>query len=124
MMDGMFIYIISLGTKVFYIEYISVSESVDLLIRDSTILKYLNQIWSPNQYKLNFRDSYLLIPSSLKDLSKFFQVDTPKDVFPQKFVSIDNLDYVGQVPSIDIFFEISKKTTPEGVIFQDFNKMI
>ena len=55
-----------------------------------------------------FRDSYLLLPSSLRKLAKSFNVIN-KSYFPFKFVNnSDNiLNYVGPIPSIDMFDNIS-----------------
>lgn len=86
----------------------SISINLKILKRDSNILNFTLNYGKNNQYKLNFRDSFLLIPSSLKDLSKNFEIKDIKDVFPLKFVSIDNLNYKGNVPPIDDFFNISE----------------
>ena len=52
---------------------------------------------------LNLRDSLLLLPSSLSKLCKAFNVEKAKDIFPHKFVSLNNLDYVGPVPAYNYF---------------------
>jgi hypothetical protein len=40
-----------------------------------------------NFKNLVFRDSYQILPSSLKKLADCFSVKTPKSIFPYKFVN-------------------------------------
>ena len=49
-------------------------------------------------------DSYLILPSSLKNLSNSFNIDSPKDLFP---VKLNNINYQGVVPDIKYFNNIS-----------------
>jgi len=60
--------------------------------------------------KIIFRDSYLLLPSSLRKLAKSFNVED-KTFFPFKFVNNTNvnLDYIGDIPSIDMFDNIDQE---------------
>jgi DNA polymerase type B, organellar and viral len=60
------------------------------------------------QYKLKFRDSYLILLNSLSALCKSFQVDTPKVTFPIFFVNEENLNYQGDVPNQSFFKNITK----------------
>jgi hypothetical protein len=62
------------------------------------------------KYILYFRDSYLLLPSSLKKLAINFNVEQ-KDLFPHLFVDKQEIDlnYVGKVPSIDNFYKINEE---------------
>jgi hypothetical protein len=57
-------------------------------------------------FSLYFRDSYLLIPVSLKDLGKNFNVEN-KGLFPLFFVNNPEipLDYIGDVPDFKYFNE-------------------
>ena len=52
------------------------------------------------QYSISFKDSFLLLPSSLAKLAKNFNVEN-KGIFPYSFVNNNNviLDYIGSVPS-------------------------
>lgn len=61
-----------------------------------------------NKISLYFRDSYLLLPSSLNKLAINFKVENKK-IFPYKFVNNKNifLDYIGEVPSINNFINLS-----------------
>lgn len=56
---------------------------------------------------ITFRDSYLLLPSSLDSLAKNF-IKENKNLFPYDFVNKTNLDYNGDVPNISYFNDISQ----------------
>lgn len=79
------------------------------VIRDGRIidLKFPFSINNKN-FNIFFRDSFLLLPDSLKKLAKNFNVDN-KDLFPYLFVNNPNipLDYKGSIPSFDSFIGIS-----------------
>jgi hypothetical protein len=60
-----------------------------------------------NKINLHFRDSYQILLSSLDKLSKSFQINNPKIIFPYKFVNQTDLNYAGKCPSIDFFDNIS-----------------
>ena len=62
-----------------------------------------------NQYKIEFRDSILLLLYSLRSLCESFKIDLDKSIFPHLFPTRDNLNYIGDVPSFDKFIDISKK---------------
>ena len=49
------------------------------------------------KYTLHFRDSFLLLPSSLAKLAVAFDVED-KGKFPYNFVQLNNLNYEGSVP--------------------------
>lgn len=66
-------------------------------------------------YKVNFKDSLLLLPNSLDKLGKSFNVKNQKDIFPHKFVNKNTLNYVGSVPSIDYFINLSEDKYNEYV---------
>jgi len=60
-----------------------------------------------NKIKISFRDSLLLLPSSLKSLAKSFNVDN-KGIFPYDFVNNENLNYKGKVPLFKYFTGVSQ----------------
>jgi DNA polymerase type B, organellar and viral len=62
-----------------------------------------------NEYKIQFKDSYLLLLNSLMNLSKAFNVTNPKSLFPFFFVNKNNLNYIGEVPELKYFNKISKR---------------
>jgi len=53
--------------------------------------------------KVIFKDSYLLLNSSLEKLGKEFNVKTKKGIFPYFFINADNLNYKGHIPDISYF---------------------
>nr|QWO71395.1 DNA polymerase [Termitomyces sp. K1Ag] len=85
------------------------------IIRDGRIIN-LKFSFSILKYKFNlyFRDSYLLLPFSLKELAFNFDV-TAKGIFPYKFVNNKNLslDYIGKIPEYEYFDNLS---------LQDYNQ--
>lgn len=63
-----------------------------------------------NKCKITFHDSMLLLPSSLDKLSKSFNIENKKVVFPIKILLNNpdfNLNYTGNVPDIKYFKDIS-----------------
>lgn len=59
-----------------------------------------------NNCVLYFRDSYLLLPSSLRKLGKSLNILHQKGIFPHKFLNINNLDFVGNIPSYNYFYDL------------------
>lgn len=55
------------------------------------------------KYNIKFRDSLLMLPSSLDKLGKAFKVQQLKSIFPYNFVTEDNLNYIGEVPEYKYF---------------------
>ena len=81
------------------------------IIRDGRIidLKFPFSI-NNNNFNIFFRDSFLLLPGSLKKLAINFNVDN-KELFPYLFVNnpLIKLDYKGTIPSITNFIDISNE---------------
>jgi hypothetical protein len=48
----------------------------------------------------NLRDSYLLLPSSLRDLVKGYDIGLNKYYFPHDFVNRSTLNYKGETPDL------------------------
>jgi len=64
-----------------------------------------------NAYQISFRDSYLMLPSSLKSLAKQFNVAN-KTIFPYNFVNDKfnkniNLNYISKVPAFKYFINLT-----------------
>lgn len=60
--------------------------------------------------KITFHDSILLLPSSLDKLSKAFNVDNAKIIFPLYWLLNNpdfDINYIGSVPNIKYFKNIS-----------------
>lgn len=83
---------------------INLSDDIKPIINDDKLIdikfKFAN-------YNLYFRDSYLLLPSSIKDLAKAFNVEK-KGIFPILFVNDSNinLNYIGEIPSFRDFVNL------------------
>ena len=58
------------------------SSRINIIMRESSIIDITLYF---AKYHLKFRDSYLMLPSSLRKLAKQFNVDD-KGIFPYKFV--------------------------------------
>lgn len=97
---------------VFLLKILSeLSNNIKPIIRDGRIIDLrFNFKYSNSHYSLYFRDSYLLLPSSLSSLAKNFNVEK-KGIFPYLFVNNENteLDYNGLVPKFEMFPKISKE---------------
>lgn len=108
---------------VFMLKILSnLSTKIKPIIRDNNIIDIIFHYGKNNMYKLYFRDSLLLLPSSLRKLGVNFSVDVKKSYFPYNFINNENipLNYKGEVPSID-YFDI---TPPKDDSFtvDDYNK--
>ena len=84
----------------------SLTDELSPLIRDGRIIDLKFKF--SNEYTLYFRDSLLLLPSSLRNLAKNFELEN-KGIFPYKFVNNKNisLNYIGKTPDINYFDNIS-----------------
>lgn len=58
-------------------------------------------------YVVQFKDSQQLLIASLSKVGKSFGVQTLKTIFPYSFVNENNLNYVGEIPEIKFFDNIS-----------------
>lgn len=67
-------------------------------------------------YNVTFKDSYLLLPSSLRKLCFSFSVKSPKGIFPYSFM---DTNYTGKVPDLKYF---SKVTNEEYNNYKDLFK--
>jgi len=66
--------------------------------------KIINIHFTFNNITLHFRDSLLLLPSSLKSLGKSFNCIVNKDTFP---ILLNDINYHGQVPKFSYFNNIT-----------------
>jgi hypothetical protein len=80
-------------------------EDVKPLIKDNKFIDL--KIKFNEKYVLRFRDSLLLLPSSLRNLAKEFKVDN-KGIFPYKFVNDISLTYKGAAPNFNYFDNVTK----------------
>lgn len=93
---------------IFILKYLIKHVSVNPLIHNGRIIQLEISYGPENQYKINMKDSYLILLSSLEKLGINFGVQKQKSIFPHKFVNENNLNYIGEVPSINNFFKISE----------------
>ena len=66
--------------------------------------KIISVKFTYNNYTVTFKDSYLLLPSSLRKLGKSFNVETQKGIFPYL---LSDINYSGEVPNIQYFSNVS-----------------
>lgn len=88
----------------------SLSNNIKPIIKDGRIIDLAFAFGEQKtKYKLFFRDSYLLLPDSLRRLAINFKVEN-KGLFPYRFVNDRKipLDYKGAVPAFEFFDNISQ----------------
>jgi hypothetical protein len=56
-----------------------------------------------NKKRMVLKDSYLLLPESLKRLGTAFNTNIQKGYFPYDFVNKDRLEYIGMIPDYQYF---------------------
>nr|QGP74778.1 hypothetical protein [Russula griseocarnosa] len=88
---------------IFLLKYLIKLGSINPIIHNNKIISIDLNFGDNNKYQLHFKDSYLILLASLKKLSEYFSVNTPKSVFPIFFVNENNLNYKGNVPDIKYF---------------------
>src|SRR5579859_1697557 len=69
-----------------------------------------------NSIKITLKDSFMLLPSSLRELCKSYKLDEVKGTFPHNFASFSNLNYIGTLPSFEFFEKDSFKNFKEYFI--------
>jgi len=85
----------------FLVKYLAKIGICDPIIHKGKIIS-LN--FSYNNYNIVFKDSYLLLPSSLRKLGKSFNVNSLKGIFPY---GLSDINYIGDVPDIKYFSKIN-----------------
>lgn len=94
---------------IFFLKYLVKLGAVHPIIHNGRIISINLNYGKNNEYKINFKDSYLILLSSLMKLCKSFRVKNEKTIFPHSFVNESNLDYIGPVPDIKYFDNISRE---------------
>jgi hypothetical protein len=89
---------------IFLLKYLNKIGIVDPLIHKG---KIISMKFNLNNYTIHFRDSYQILQASLRKLTKAFNVENQKGIFPYKFANINNLNYIGEVPHITYFDNLS-----------------
>nr|UEP17200.1 hypothetical protein [Russula sp.] len=93
---------------IFLFKYLVKIAIMDPKIHKGRIISLGINYGENNEYQIEFRDSYLILLNSLRKLCTAFKVETAKSIFPFLFVNKDNLNYIGNVPDIKHFMDISK----------------
>jgi DNA polymerase type B, organellar and viral len=88
---------------IFLLKHLVKLGNVTPIIHNGRIISINLSFGKNNEYRLQFKDSYLILLASLAKLTKGFGVETQKSIFPFLFVNENNLDYVGQVPDFKYF---------------------
>lgn len=105
---NVYVHNLSYFDMIFIIDSLSILGKVKPLMRDDRVLK-LDIAFETGKRKkkchIKFLDSFLLLPSSLKDLSKSFNIQHKKSIFPLLFLNEEHvsLDYIGTVPEYKYF---------------------
>jgi uncharacterized protein YvpB len=87
----------------FLLKYLNKLGTVNPIIHNNRIIYVKFNFGKDNQYQIQFKDSFLILLSSLNKLSKSFAIKNPKTIFPYLFPKKDNLDYIGKVPDFKYF---------------------
>jgi hypothetical protein len=103
--NGYRIYIHNMGKFdiIFLLKYLVKLGNVIPIIHNGKIISINLNFGDSNKYKLQFKDSYLLLLNSLSSLTKAFNVESKKSIFPHLFVNENNLNYIGIVPDFKYF---------------------
>jgi hypothetical protein len=102
--DGIFL----LGALVNFLDSPINPIKINPIIRDNNFINIKINHGPKFKYNIAFRDSYLLLPLSLKKLAIQFNVDHLKTVFPHNFLNNKinpglNLNYIGMIPDLNYF---------------------
>jgi hypothetical protein len=90
---------------IFLLKYLNKIGFVDPIIHKGRII---SMKFTFNNYTIHFRDSYQILNTSLRKLTKAFNVENQKGIFPYKFAIENNLNYIGSVPNISYFSNLSE----------------
>ena len=105
---------------VILINYLSDYYILDCFIRKTNI--YYIKIIDNNKNTIEFKCSFKILPSSLKSISKSFNLPN-KMPFPYKFSNKNNLNYIGDVPNCSYFNNVEEfENFTKNVKIFDFKK--
>lgn len=88
---------------IFLFKFLVKVGNVQPIIHNGRIISITINYGKNNEYQIHFKDSYLLLLSSLNKLTTNFGVENRKSIFPHLFVNESNLNYVGSVPNFKYF---------------------
>lgn len=85
----------------FLVKYLAKIGTCDPIIHKGKIIS-LN--FTYNGFNITFKDSYLLLPSSLRKLGESFNAESSKGIFPYL---LSDIEYIGDVPDFKYFSNIT-----------------
>lgn len=92
---------------IFLMKYLVKLGKIKPIIHNGKFISVTIVYGDNEQYQIEFKDSILLLLYSLKSLCNSFKIEEVKSIFPHLFVNDKNLGYIGDVPRIEDFIEIS-----------------
>ena len=94
--------------------------------RDNKLLKLvvsvkkLNDVTKKEQlYKISIVDSYNILNKKLSKLGDLFESNVTKGYFPYSFVKLNTLNYIGNTPSIDYWYNQYK----DNISIEEYNNL-
>lgn len=93
---------------IFLLKYLVKLGDIKPIIHNGKFISLTISYGDNNQYNIEFKDSILLLLYSLKSLCTSFNIEEGKLLFPHLFVNENNLEYKGEVPTIENFIDLSK----------------
>ena len=108
---------------IFLLKYIVNKEGflVEPTIKDGSFIN-LRVKYGPNfNYYINFKDSFLILPNNLNNLTSDFNVETLKGAFPHEFVKATNLNYIGDVPDLAYFNNTNMNSRDYDLYILNYN---
>jgi len=119
--DGYTVYVHNLSNfdSLFMLKALASEFKIDPFFHNNSLysLNVSKQVKNEGTIKIKVVDSFKMLSFPLRTLAKSFEVNTLKGVFPYRFVSADNLEYVGVTPSYD-FFET------KDISHDDYNSLV
>jgi len=94
---------------IFLLKYLVKLGNIKPIIHNGKIISLTVNYGENGKYKIEFKDSLLLLLTSLNSLCGSFKIEEGKSIFPHLFVNENNLNYKGDVPKMDEFININKK---------------
>ena len=88
---------------IFLLKHLLKLGNVSPIIHNGRIISINLNFGKNLEYRLQFKDSYLILLASLAKLTKGFMVKTLKTIFPFLFVNENNLNYIGNVLEFNFF---------------------
>jgi hypothetical protein len=92
---------------IFILKYLVKLGKIKPIIHNGKFISVTIGYGDNEQYQIEFKDSILLLLYSLNSLCSSFKIEEAKSIFPHLFVTENNLDYIGKVPTIKNFISIS-----------------